>query len=165
MRYAIILLSMLLQIGARSIEPGFYSIVDDRAKADEVFQVSAKADRELTFGSDLRCDLGLGTVREGVRTPIFLSRDEVESFLRGEKHKEILVVWCDKTIMWSDKKETLIAEVRKFVTRLGYQRILLLGAHASGVHVIADISKAKGEPESATNRPPTATPDVSGERH
>lgn len=137
MCYAIALLSVLIAIGAHALEPGFYS-ANDRAKVDQVFQVSTNADRELTFNADLRCDLGLGAVRNGARTAIYLSQEEVEPFLKREKHKALIVVWCDKRIMSSKKKETLIAEVKTFATRLGYQRVLILGAHGAGVYVIAD---------------------------
>ena len=152
MRCALALLSTLLAIGSQAIEPGFYSALDDRAKVLEVFQVSTNADRELRFHADLRCDLGLGVVRDGARTPLYLSREEAEPFLKRERHKAFLVVWCEKTIMWSDKKETLIAEVRTFVTRLSYERVLMLGAHGAGIHVIADLTASEAEPDGAANR-------------
>jgi hypothetical protein len=119
----------------RGIEPGFY----EAGKAKEISEIEARADRVLSFDADLKCDLGLGKVQDEIRDPIRLSRDEVEAFLKSERHKTILIAWCDKTIMWNDeKKEQLFLEVKSFTAKLGYSRVVVLGAHAFGVHVIVD---------------------------
>lgn len=131
------------------IEPGFYGISDQAAR--EAFEAQQKADRVLWFGAELKCDLGLGRVQDGLRTPIYLARAEVEDFLKKEKHRALLVVWCDKTIMGSDRKDRLIADVRAFTSQLGFSRVLLLGSHSSGVHVIADLETSKAKPSGAAS--------------
>jgi hypothetical protein len=135
--------SVLLASLCHGIEPGFYGASEHTSALDGVFAAVKAADRVIRFGADLQCDLGLGTVRDGIRHPILLKRDEVADFLKKEKHKGLLVVWCEKTVMWNDKKAEQTAAIKTFALSLGYDRVLLLGAHGSGVHVIEDVSPPK----------------------
>lgn len=134
--------SILLTSICHGIEPGFYGAFESKS-ADGVFALTKSADRVISFRTDLQCDLGLGMVRDGIRHPILLKRDEVEDFLKQEKHKGLLVVWFEKSIMWNDKKAEQIAATKTFALSLGYDRVLLLGAHGSGVYVIDDLNPRK----------------------
>jgi hypothetical protein len=131
------------------ISPGFYS---GKSDIQRVFDAEHKADRVVWFRANLQCDLGLGELRNGARTPLYLSRDKVEHFLKTERHRDFLVVWCDKTIMWSASKDKLTSEVKSFVSRLGYRRVLMLGAHSMGVHVLSDTEGTRAKPDGAANR-------------
>jgi len=155
--HPLILLLVLASVSAlHAFEPGFYSGTDasQRAQIDEIIRLEQKADRTLSCGGDLKYDLGLGSVRGRMRHPIEFAREDIEPFLKNERHKDLLVVRCEKTIMWSDDKLLLIAEVENFVTKLGYKRVLILGDHAFGMHVLKDIDHKDAEPVAPANRSP-----------
>jgi len=155
---AILLLSSGLSAG--ELKLGFYSVFseDDRAAADAISEIEAKADRTIRCDRERNFDLGLGKTVNGGRSPMALKFDEIESFLKDEPHKNLIVVRFDKSVMWNEwdfvSKRT--EEVFQQMTAVGYKRVVILGAHGSGVHYLADslLKTESGKPESKEEKQP-----------
>jgi hypothetical protein len=95
----LILLLVTSSLSGEERALGFYSVIseDGRPTADAIFTIEAKADRTIWHDQDKNFDLGLGKVSDGARTPIDLKFPEIKSFLERERHKDLVVVWFDKT--------------------------------------------------------------------
>lgn len=113
---------------------------DARPSAATILKIEAKANRVVWQSKEKKFDLGLGKVADGARSPIHLSFDEIEEFLKQEKPKGLIVVWFDKATMWNEQDfvRTRADEVVKPMTDVGYKRVVILGAHGAGVHYVAD---------------------------
>ena len=129
---------------AAELQLGFYPVAseNDGPTCDLLFEIEKKADRTIWYDKEENFDLGLGEVIDGARHSMDLKFDQIKSFLKKEKHKDLIVVWFDKTVMWNEKP--FIEERAKKVTGLlqeaGYKRVVILGAHAFGAHYVADTS-------------------------
>lgn len=108
----------------------------------QIQETAASADRVLYCRSIDEIDIGIGSIdhRSNLRHPIFFKRAEIENFLKQEKNKELLTVWFEKTMRFSDRNKL---ELKPFLNRLGYKRVLILGFHSSGVFVISDTLSKK----------------------
>lgn len=139
---AVSIVSMLLVPPVYGLEPGCYSH-DDFKKLGEI----GKADRILMCHTLDEIDIGIGkTIRTGEpkvvvgQEPIYFSRDELETFLEHQKHKDLLCVWLMKSMQVPPKEaEESINEMVSFVDRLGYKRVLILGCRAQGFVVFKDM--------------------------
>lgn len=128
---------------AWSFEPGWYA----SEKNDMIFKTIAKADRSLEFTGENEIDIGIGETcilsrynPTAGRNQITFKVNEIESFLKHEKHKELLVLWFDKNITNDKvKKSKTFFTIKPFLDRLGFHRILVLGSHGAGVFVIRDL--------------------------
>ena len=144
---------LLIEARAVGDEPklGFYpALTEDGQPADNVISsIEAKADRVVWWDIKERFDLGLGGITDGVRSPIKLSYEEIREFLKDEKHKGLIVVRFDKSVMWNENEVILerAGKVVKQMTAVGYLRVVILGAHAVGVHYIADTDLEPREAE------------------
>jgi hypothetical protein len=142
-------------LSCHALEPRFYSALSDpRTEISAVFNTAATADRTL------RC-IGLDEIEVGkgkepkAADPHFATsyfqkgfpRSKVHHFLKSEKHKDLLVIWFEKTIMWqgADKVRSILLEFKNFVSDLGYKRVLILGCHAEGVFVVYDSSEKSND--------------------
>lgn len=136
----IILLSSGLSAG--ELKLGFYSVFseDDRSAMTAISEIEAKADRTIRCDREKNFDLGLGKIVNGARHRMELKFEEIESFLKNERHKNLIVVDLDKSVMWNqwDFVSQRVEEVLQQMTALGYKRVVILGAHGSGVYYLAD---------------------------
>lgn len=129
---------------AEPLKPGFYGAFAEggeaRAAAMRVFEAEQKADRVVRTDFARDFDLGLGKVEKGIRFPVRHKFDEIKEFLIEERHKNFVVVWFDKSIMWNEKDlvQQRLNEVVGQMKEVGYKRVVVLGAHSSGVHVLID---------------------------
>jgi len=131
-----------------AFEPRFYSAISepkDQIKA--VFDTAATADRRIYCRDLDEIDVGIGEQHQTgkpyfakVLDAKYFQRKEIHYFLESAKQKELLLVWFEKSIMWQgvDKVQSILLEFKRFVSDLGYQRVLILGAHAEGVYVVYD---------------------------
>lgn len=151
------LVFLSLSVVSPALEPGFYPAFDSQEKPgfDELSKLSDTADREIWMDREGKYDLFLGKITDGARHPIELEFSEISFFLQHERHKDLLVVWFDKSIMWNEKDfiTKRAREVTGRLRELGYRRIVILGAAGSGMHYVADTGLAEK---------PAAPPVVSG---
>jgi hypothetical protein len=128
--------------GCLAFEPRFYGMFP-KNEDSKIFETAHQADRTLRCDSVDSIDIGLGVGdRHGI-TPLYFTREQIRNFLKEEKHKDLLVIWFHKGIMWRGKDDVqkALAEMKDFVADLGYKRVLILGAHSSGVFVVYDSSE------------------------
>ena len=71
---------------------------------------------------------------------IKLGFEEIEAFLSTERQKNLVVVWFEKRVMHSGKDFVAQSarEVTDLLTRVGYARVIIFGAHSLGVYYVAD---------------------------
>lgn len=68
------------------------------------------------------------------RRPIYFKRDEIQDFLKQEKHKQLLVA-C----VYGDMKATELYELNDFLDSLGYRRILVMRITLDpGLYILRD---------------------------
>jgi hypothetical protein len=141
----ILVLSVSLPV-AKAVDLGWHQ--SGSKSFGEVFELEKRADRVLHLDKHMKFDLGIGRIEkaEGGRLDSRRSTKfdfaEIEDFLKEERHKDLLVIWFDKTIMWNE--EAVIADFtsksESLLRPTGYKRIIILGAHGSGVHFVLDKS-------------------------
>ena len=145
MKTPIIILGLLIFTTiAQAVEVGWYQ--SGSKEFSEVFELEKRADRVLYLNKHMKFDLGIGRIEKsneehlGSRKPIKFDFTEIEDFLLEEKHKDLLVIWFDKTIMWNEKEviADFISKVETLTLSTGYKRIIILGAHGAGVHFVSD---------------------------
>ncbi|MBL9160516.1 MAG: hypothetical protein JNJ70_23745 [Verrucomicrobiales bacterium] len=136
------------------LELGFYpAIPDDQSlSSDVIFEIERNADRTLRYNREKKFDLGLAP-----REFTFL---EIKSFLEAERHKNLIVVWFDKTVMWNEQEfiRERTDEVVRQMRGVGYTRVVILGGHSAGVYYVADtnLTTKMGEQDGA-GQPATRT--------
>lgn len=137
-------------LSCQALEPRFYSALSDPStEINAVFNNAATADRTISCNGLDEIDVGIGEERKAgprfvtSRFQKYFRRSEVHHFLKSEKHKDLLVIWFEKPIMWqgADKVQSILLEFKNFVSDLGYKRVLILGCHAEGVFVVYDSSE------------------------
>ena len=121
-----------------ALEPGFYSVRKHEQDVKSIFTLAEEAERVIDYSVD-GFDIGIGPVKDGVRHPKYFTLDDIIPFLESEKHKNLLVVWFDKTIMWGDQIEENINKLAPVFQKIGYRRIVFLGAHCCGIFYLKDI--------------------------
>ncbi|MDP6044891.1 MAG: hypothetical protein QGG25_04720 [Phycisphaerae bacterium] len=124
--------------GTVTLAPGFYAV--GKPEMDQVFELEKKADRVILCNDSREFDIGLGPKKDEVVRPIYLKFDQIEQYLKREKHKDIVVVWFDKSVMQhkNDLVSQRAAEVTGLLKKVGYRRVIILGAHSQGVHYLSD---------------------------
>jgi hypothetical protein len=63
--------------------------------------------------------------------------------LKDKEHKNLLVATFEKRLMASgpDNVKVVLAEFKRFANDIGYERVLVLGAHGFGILVLYDSSE------------------------
>jgi len=140
---------VFIQLGY-ALELRYYSVADQGMT--QLTELEASSDRVIWCGKDLKFDIGIRGVGEDSR--IDFNFNQIESFLKEERHKNLLVLYFEKGMM-VDKQ----TPVKGYVSRalllmkdIGYKRIVILGASGGGVHYLADTDLKKEAPA------PSATP-------
>lgn len=106
---------------------------------NKVYNLMDEADRTIHYSGNKKYDIGLGPIRGNTRYPILLTLEELRPFLAKEKHRDFIVVYLEKFAMTDGYEyETIAAEQTKHMQDLGYERVVVLGASAMGIHYIAD---------------------------
>lgn len=124
------LLCIFLAQPALCFESGFYSQTKTPAAWAKLWNFMNEADRTLRCKSFNEIDLGIES--EDGQT-IFFSPRQVKSFLRADKHKETVVVH-----LYPLAEETSADRFERFLTDLGYKRILITRGTALGTIVVKD---------------------------
>lgn len=137
---------------------GFYGI---GKVFHEIFELEARADRVIWVNKEMKFDVNIGGVEKAkdgdivTRSPILFDFEKIEYFLKKERHKDLLFIWFDKTIMWN--KDEIIADfvskVETMIRPVGYKRVIILGAHGNGVYFLFDtaLTSVNEENKSANN--------------
>jgi len=125
----------------------------------QLFGLEQKADRVMWYNKSREFDLNLGPIEDDARSPVYLKFSQIEWFLQWEKHKGMVVVWFDKSVMWNEKNfiAQRAGEVTGQMKKVGYARVIILGAHSNGIHYVADSKFADAEQRAggnAVNRTP-----------
>jgi hypothetical protein len=140
------------------LELGFYPALPEsnEQSASLIFDIEKQADRTIWHDKEKNFDIGLGKVTDGSRNPIQLKFDEIKDFLSDERHKDLIVVWFDKSVMWNDKPfiTKRATEVTKQMKEVGFKRVVILGAAGSGVHYVADTQLKANAELNAAGQPP-----------
>jgi hypothetical protein len=146
---------------------GFYPAhaEGDAPTADLIWKLEKSADREVWHDKAKNFDLGLGEVTGGARSPIDFKFEQIVGFLTDERHKDLIVVYFDKTVMWNEKEfiSARADEVTKQMLGVGYKRVIILGAHAFGVHYVADTMLESKTAEQAGSGQPATRPESKSE--
>lgn len=118
-----------------SIEPGFYEGEQNRTG---IMQTWKQADRTIQCKAVDQIDLGILSHPKGYS--MYFTPNQVKRFLQAEKHKDLLVVLLQQSIMAADEKngQKALTKLEPFLDTLGYKRVLVLGAHAFGTFVVLD---------------------------
>ncbi len=139
----VILLNLSLSL-AQAIDIGWHS--GESKTSTEIFELEQSADRVLNLNQRMEFDLGIhriaqsGTGSTRIKRHRTFEFSEIEDFLKSERHKNLLIIWFDKTIMWNEKEiiADFVQKVRAMTDPIGYKRIIIPGAHSSGVHFVFD---------------------------
>lgn len=145
-----------------ALKPDFYSPFHNSKGYDKLSDIVASADRVLKCKNIDEIDIGIGSsvelkelprnVEPGValdftnetskprilkRSVVFFKGSEIETFLRNEKHKDLLVV---KVIDWFNREDKpgFLKQINLLLDKLGYRRILILGTNPHGIYVVQD---------------------------
>jgi hypothetical protein len=126
------------------VQYGWYDI--DANEIKTLSNIRKTADRVISINNDMMIDIGVGAVSllaDSVtksRKPRLFELNETKSFFQLEKHKNLLVIDCDKTIMWNDKLivDQFIERIKIFTSDLGYRRVVIFGDHCCGYIYIYD---------------------------
>jgi len=107
--------------------------------------VLGQADKTINCMGTDEIDVGIGEVNQNGRTPIYFKRTQVHEFLKEQKDKNLLVIWFLKSIMVKESPERneILDKFKTFVGDMGYKRVLIVGAAASGIYVVYDTEPAK----------------------
>jgi hypothetical protein len=113
----------------------------------QIFTTANHADRTIHCASIDAIDIGVGRMSGNAMSPIYFKRDEIHEFLKRETHKDLLVVWFWKSIMWKGPTnvQEVLSRIKGFVSDLEYKRVLVLGAHALGLFVVYDSIETESE--------------------
>ena len=121
---------------------GFYPAQSEGGlpSAVAIDNIEKSADRVIWYSKARDFDLGIGAVTDKSRSPIEFKFDQIKRFLADEKHKDLVVIYFDKSVMWNEKEfvRKRADEVTDQMLKVGYKRVVVLGAHSSGVHYVAD---------------------------
>ncbi len=153
----IILVFLLLLRANRcfAFEPRFYGRVPtpDPLRT-EIFSVLNKADRTIKCIGIDEIDVGIGEVNKNGRSPIYFRRAQVHEFLKEQRGKDLLVIWFLKPIMLMETpdRDDILEKFKAFSADLGYKRVLIVGAAASGIYVVYDTESTSNN-KSATDNP------------
>lgn len=124
------------------LKPGFYpaAVDGDTPTAEAIWDLEKEADRVVWHDEDKIYDIALEKVTDGTRSPTKLNSNQIKDFLAAEKHKVLIVVYFDKTVMRNEDEfvSARAREVTSLMLGIGYDRVVVLGAHSSGVHYIDD---------------------------
>jgi hypothetical protein len=131
--------SMLICDKAFGLSPGFY----EHERVLQVFGVLKQADLTLVGESDVDHIRIEGLDKAHGETPEF-ARAELRKFLTGAKHKDLLVIVLGPLIVEHSLTQSTIS-MKKFVSDLGYARVVILGTHPAGWYVLADESFKQGK--------------------
>jgi hypothetical protein len=125
---------------------GFYPLEAEEKElsAHVIFELEKKADRSIRQDED--GNFGLGKMSGGVLDHIGFRFAEIENFLKNEKHKELVVVWFDPSVMVRENEfvRNRTAEVIDQMKNFGYERVVVLGvgnAPPKGIHYLADTNR------------------------
>jgi len=142
----LIILFLLSTDRCCAFEPRFYahSPSSDPLRL-KIFSVLGQADKTINCMGTDEIDVGIGEVNQNGRTPIYFKRTQVHEFLKEQKDKNLLVIWFLKSIMVKESPERneILDKFKTFVGDMGYKRVLIVGAAASGIYVVYDTEPAK----------------------
>lgn len=116
---------------------GFYDGWD-KDEDSQIYRVEETADRVLFFRSTqgVQIHFGEGDIGKPPRNvDNEYSESQVVDLLKNEKNKGLLFVW-DRIFEGDD-----IAPLKKFVSKLGYSRVIIASTRAMGVYLVYDSAK------------------------
>lgn len=146
-----ILLAVFTLLSARpcmAFEARFYPVFPKRDPLhNKVFSTLSKASLTIKCIGENEIDVYIGNYHKESNSyePIYFTQNQVYLFLKKQKDKRLLAVWFLKPIMNmnQEKIQQILNSYKAFLADFGYERVLILGAAASGVYVVYDSKQAK----------------------
>lgn len=114
---------------------------------NKVFSTLAKASLTIECVGQDAIDVYIGNYckERNSYEPIYFTKNQIHLFLKKQKDKRLLAVWFLKPIMnmKTERIQQILNDYKAFFAEFGYERVLILGAAASGVYVVYDSEQAK----------------------
>lgn len=124
------------------LELGFYFLFPEEGKRDArmISELTKQADRWVWCYSTDKFDVGLETPGPGRRTRISVNFAQARPILEKENPKDFIVAQFDKLIMRNERTviDDAVRDVTEKLLKVGYKRVVILGANAQGVYYLAD---------------------------
>lgn len=133
-----------------AFESRFYSSVPMDPLLSQLDETIEKADQKIGCAGLDEIDVGIGEQDEHGISPIYFKRSQVTRFIKAQKSKDLLVLEFYKSLLWLDKQEkgSVLNSFKAFTNSLGYKRVLIVGASATGRYVLYDSDEeSKSEKE------------------
>lgn len=130
-----------LDTGSKPAEkPVPFQMKARNADQDDPGELLRRADMLLHVYAPNRIDIGLGKRSEAGRSPILLQMADLEHFLQREPHKKLLVVLFEAPIVMAGRDciQATQNELKGFLDRLGYKRVVIIGSFEAGSLIIDD---------------------------
>lgn len=128
-------------------------------ESSDLFRLSSSATELAWMNSDyefnfrLQYDTVITEELDTLYNPIRLSKDETINHLNNSKNKRLLVIWFDKSVMWSgpDKEKLVLDTVRTLTNSLGFDRVTIFGAHCCGIIYLSDTCLGRNQSKNITS--------------
>lgn len=106
---------------------------DGEAAMKHLTELQVLADRVLVCDKDKKFEIGIVAVGGGYPHLRKFEFFEIESFLQDEKHKDLILIQLDLSVMEMEKRESrkLMDQVVVQVEKVGYKRIIVFGSGGS----------------------------------
>ena len=132
--------------------PGFIGF-RERERLVRLQNDISNADMEVTINGRDKVDIGVVSVADDAQTPVTFTFGELQGFFSKQRHKKFIVVTYEKNAPSGDLKDS-IKGIREYFVSAGYERILFLHGHSSGVVVHEDHRANRTEAEGRGGGPP-----------
>ena len=107
------------------------------AKVSDLYN---RADRSLGCESDFKLTMGIGRVVGNLAHPIQFDFEDIKPFLMAERHKELLLITFELSIMGEEHDVVVgyVTKVNKMFKDFGYRRVVILSAAGHGNYILSD---------------------------
>ena len=123
----------------------FVSATADPNKAKALWEDIKSSDMLIRYSpSGKTFDIGVGELKNGLRSPILFSINELEYFFNEQNNKNFIVILIEVSPKTQKTIQKSVVELKDYFNRVGYKRILVLGAHATGMIIYCDFYTMSG---------------------
>jgi hypothetical protein len=114
------------------------------------FNEAAKVDFDIHYGHDGKFDLGMGSLRDGIRHPLTFTFDELRFFWEQQRHKDFIVVTLAKADLKDEQWRKLAQRITEYFFQCGFQHVRIHQAQGLGVGVLSDSTKTTTKTDTKT---------------
>ena len=138
-RISFILIALLAISGCKT--PG--QIDDSGLNFDDTTKLACDladaADIRITYKPAAnRFDIGIGKYEDGISHPMFFSIEELESFFREQKHKNLIIIVFSKNTIPNPEIRSRVGTLTEFFFSAGYSRVIIEQAYGNGRGIMSD---------------------------